>query len=61
MGSWRLRGRLWRSVYPVLRDGELGDPTEAAALRELYRAYRGRDDGLDIQSALSDLARFWEE
>jgi len=59
--SWRLRGRLWRSVYPVLRDSELSDPTEAAALRELHRAYRGRDGRVDTQAALSDLARFWEE
>jgi len=59
--SWRLRGRLWRWVYPVLRDGELSDPTEAAALRTLYRAYRGRDGHVDTGSALSDLARFWEE
>jgi hypothetical protein len=58
------RDRLWRLVWPILRRGELPDPAENAALRDLYQSYRrrpGSDAQATPQKALEGLRRFWAE
>jgi hypothetical protein len=55
-----LRDRLWRSVWPILRRGELSDEREHAALRDLYQSYRRRSS-TSSQDALEGLRRFWAE
>jgi hypothetical protein len=59
--SWRLRGRLWRSILPVLEHAELPDEGERTALRSLFRSYRLGLKNYDTQAALARLSRFWEE
>ena len=59
--SWRQRGRLWRSILPVLEEADLPDESERAALRSLYRSYRYGTRNYDTQAALGLLSRFWEE
>ncbi len=56
----RMSGRLWRTVWPVLRDSELGDPEEQAAVDRLMSSFRRRG-GRDSDAALQDLDRFWAE
>lgn len=55
------RDELWRSVLPVLRNLELADAEETAALRALYRSYRDEQSRHDTKAALGLLTRFWEE
>lgn len=59
--SWRQRGRLWRSILPVLEEADLPDESERTALRSLYRSYRYGTRNYDTQAALGRLSRFWEE
>lgn len=60
--GWRTDGWMWRSIFPVLRDAQLDDPAEEAALRLIYRAYRRGGSNRDqTQAALNTLSRFWEE
>ncbi|MBL8863669.1 MAG: HEAT repeat domain-containing protein [Planctomycetes bacterium] len=56
----RLAGRMWRTVWPVLRRAELDDPAEAAAVAALLESFRWRGRG-DPNSALDALERFWAE
>lgn len=58
--SGRLSGRMWRACWPVVKNGELADPAENAALEELHRSFRWRG-GVDSQRALDGLKRFWAE
>jgi HEAT repeat protein len=55
--------RLAAVVFPTLREGRLSDEREDRALREVYAGLRRWDSGRTrgAQSALSDLARLWEE
>lgn len=56
-----LQTRMWHSILPTLRDAELPVPSERAALRALYRAYHYGGGKSAAQSALEELARFWDE
>lgn len=56
----RMSGRLWRTVWPILRDSELGDAGEQAAVDRLMASFRRRG-GSDSDAALQDLDRFWAE
>lgn len=58
--SGRLSGRMWRACWPVVKNSELEDPVENAALAELHRSFRWRG-GVDSQRALDGLKRFWAE
>jgi hypothetical protein len=50
-------------VFPALREVELADARENAALREVYQSMRRWDSrrNRSSQEALEDLARLWEE
>lgn len=54
------RDRFWPTVWPSLRRGQLADPTEQQALRNLYLSYRRRTQ-VTSQQALEGLRRFWAE
>jgi len=56
----RLTGRMWRTVWPMLRRAELADPTEQAAVEALFASFRWRS-GSDSDAALDSLQRFWAE
>lgn len=56
----RLAGRMWRTVWPVLRRAELADPREAAAVEAILESFRWRGRG-DSEDALEALERFWAE
>jgi hypothetical protein len=56
----RMSGRMWRTVWPVLRDPELVDPEEQAAVARLLSSFRWRG-GRDSDAALQGLDRFWAE
>ncbi len=56
----RLVGRMWRTVWPVLRRAELADPSEQRAIELLMRSFRWRGDANSTQ-ALEGLRRFWAE
>jgi len=56
----RLAGKMWRTVWPILRRAELANPVEDAAVEKLldsfrWRGNRGSDDALEV------LERFWAE
>lgn len=53
-------GRMWRSVWPVLRRAPLEDPAEKTALQALFRSIRVRT-GQTPQQQLQALKRFWAE
>lgn len=55
-----LRDRFWPTVWPVLRRGQLADPNEQAALKNLSSSYRRRAE-MTSQQALEGLRRFWAE
>lgn len=54
------RERFWPTVWPALRRGQLNDPAEQAALRDLYQSYRRRSSSTS-QQALEGLRRYWAE
>lgn len=56
----RLAGRMWRTVWPVLRRAELADPAEQAAVESLFASFRWRGNS-DSDRALDALQRFWAE
>ena len=58
--SWRVQGRMWDEVWPVLKRANLPDPAENAALHDLGRSFRWRTD-VDAHQALEGLRRFWAE
>ena len=58
--SWRVQGRMWDKVWPVLKRANLPDPAENAALHDLGRSFRWRTD-VDAHQALEGLRRFWAE
>lgn len=55
-----LRDRFWPAVWPVLRRGQLSDPAENQALRDLHQSYRRRSSTTS-QKALEGLRRYWAE
>jgi hypothetical protein len=55
-----LTGRLWRAVWPALRDTTLADPAEQQGVGELLRSFRRRG-GRSAQAPLETLRRFWAE
>lgn len=58
--SGRLTGRMWRTVWPVLRRAELADAKEQAAVESLFASFRWRGQR-DSAGALEALERFWAE
>ncbi len=56
----RLAGRMWRTVWPILRRAELQDPVEQAAVENLLASFRWRGRG-DSNDALDALQRYWAE
>jgi len=56
----RLAGRMWRTVWPVLRRAELADPAEDAAVHTLLESFRWRGNR-SSDDALEVLERFWAE
>ncbi len=55
-----MTGRMWRSVWPVLKRATLADATEHDALRALFRSMRVRTRQTP-QDQLQMLKRFWAE
>lgn len=58
--AWRVQGRMWDKVWPVLRRANLPDPVENDAMHDLSRSFRRRTD-VDAHQALEGLRRFWAE
>ncbi len=56
----RLSGRMWRTVWPMLRRAELADPVEQAAVESLFASFRWRGSR-DSDKALDALQRYWAE
>jgi hypothetical protein len=55
-----MTGRMWRSVWPVLKRATLANETERDALRALFRSMRVRTRQTP-QDQLQMLKRFWAE
>ena len=59
--SWHDWRRVEAGVRRALRDSELPDAADQAAVRDLYRAYRYGNGKQRAEDALQRLSRFWEE
>ncbi len=55
-----LSGRLWRAVWPALRNTTLADPAEQEGVGDLMRSFRRRGNR-SSQGPLETLRRFWAE
>ncbi len=55
-----MTGKMWRTVWPVLRRATLTDTSEHDALRALFRSMRSRSKQTP-QDQLQMLKRFWAE